>query len=313
MKRIFWLCLLTCCALVLHGCGQKKAPEAAKPGAVQAALDHHEDSRIEKGSLYADLYDEISVYKSLGQRTAAMMASKGMGKKPPKNDRFEYMDTYLELYQRTSEKLHKAQSMPGEMAELDSAGQELLQAVDAALPNMAALDTYQKTNKYEDDSGAAGFPMQKQLVADMAKIDAAYEKLDQQLNAFQKAEHTKKLAQLKASGDFPMLNAQEGLDAAEEIFHTFSELDDFKDAKRIDRANAALALLESKAEAMQAEYAKEKQKANHRNTGGFDMLHGNFIEFASAYREMRKEPTVENLGQMVGCYHSIISSMNNFY
>lgn len=314
MKRIFlWLCLLTCCALTLHGCGQTKAPEAAKPAAVQPAPDRDEDNRVEKGNLYIDVYNEISDYRSHGQKTAAMMEGMGMGKKPPKSDHYEYMDTYLGLYQRTSEKLHKAQSMPGKVAELDGVGQELLQAVDAALPNMATLDTYQKAQKYEDDKGAAGFPMQIQLVADLEKIDATYEKLNQQLSVYQKAEHAKKLAQLKASGDLPMLNAQEGLDAAEEILHTFSELDDFNDAKKIDQANAALALLESKAEAMQTEYKKEQQKASHRNTGGFDMLQSNFIDFASAYRQMRKEPTAENHGHMVGCYNIIISNMNNFH
>lgn len=314
MKRNLCFCLLTCCALALSGCGDKTPPSAAKPVApAQSAVNHDQDNRVEKGNLYIDVYNEIADYKSHGQKTAAMMEDMGMGKKPPKGDHYEYMDTYLDLYQKTSEKLHKAQSMPGKVEELDGAGQELLQAVDAALPNMATLDTYQKAQKYEDDKGAAGFPMQKQLVADLEKIDAAYEKLDQQLNAYQKAERAKKLAQLKASGDLPMLNAQEGLDAAEEIINTFNELDDLKDAAKIDKANAALAVLENKAEAMQVEYQKEKQKASHRNTGGFDMLHTNMVDFASAYREMRKDPTPDNHGHMVDCYNRIVSSVNNFH
>ena len=96
--------------------------------------------------------------------------------------------------------------MPGKVPELDDIAKELQQAMNDALPNMAALDTYQKAKKY-DDKGTAGLLMQKQLVADLEKVDALFERFDHRLDVHQKASHAKKLADLKANGDLPMLNA----------------------------------------------------------------------------------------------------------
>lgn len=314
MKKTLWLSLLACCILGVAGCkldsSDSKSSDPASSS--KSAPGDAEDQEIAKANVYIQVYNSISDYyrRRPGDEFSVSQLAKVRKNRPGKG-RYEYLSVPLSLYTNVEKDLSRALAMPGKVAELDEVAQEMQKVVAAALPNMQALETYQNSKKYEDDHGKAGFPMQNKLLDDMDKFDAVQDKLDKQLSVYQKRAHARKLANLKQSGDLPMLNAQEALDEAGAILDIMKDPADFKNAAKVNEANAKLATLEAKNEAMLQEDKKEQSSSNHRVTrGSFEMLHTDFVDFASAYREARKDP--EKLGDLIERYNRIIENMNHF-
>ncbi|MGL5002880.1 MAG: DUF3829 domain-containing protein, partial [Casimicrobium sp.] len=177
---------------------------------------------------------------------------------------------------------------------LDASGKKLLTAAETLLPDWLELINYNKSKKYEDDSGAKGAALLPKYRDGMAKLEAALDEFSAQVDIVAKQSHEKMLAKYKASGKLLEMHTLEALGAAEKIVEGFADSKDLKDANKIAAANTELAKLETNVESMKAEHTKRKASSAKSlpMIDRYESVASNLVELAGKYREARKNPSL---------------------
>lgn len=292
MKKSLCLALLVSVGVTLSGCGDS-SPSGDQKNAKNAAA-----SAAKKSAGGAAWDEKAQKYIRLNNRLISFLAnnrSKRLSADAVKKGNFKDIRTDSWIFNNSFvNDLKAAIALPGAFPEeVDNSAKKLLAAIEKYVPTWNQLQEYNKSKKYEDDSGAKGKELLAIYIEGIEALQQAGQALDKQVDLIAKEAHQKALAEYKKTGRLLEMHTLEAMGAAEKIIEMFDSTDDFKDQAKIDAANAQLALMETNLEAMKAEHAKRKEKnpKSLPSIDRYDSIHNKLIAFAGIYRESRKQPS----------------------
>lgn len=285
---------------------------AGKPsGAPAAAADADSASQQwdKKAQAYIQINNRLLKFNSSVNETFAQWAAQARAK-VAKGD-FKAIRTDTHYFDDSFVKSMKAAlDNPASMPAADAAARNLLDATQKYVPNWKSLEEYNKAKKYEDDNGAEGKRMLPMYIEGVEKINDALKQFSAAVDDVAKESNAKALAAYKASGKLLELYRSEALNAARAVADTFSSAKDFKDAAKIEKANAQLAVMEAKLVDMRAEH--EKRKAESPKSlpmiDRYDSIYSSLTAFAGSYREARKNP--QKFNDAIGKFNDAIDASN---
>ncbi|XXQ51831.1 DUF3829 domain-containing protein [Xenophilus aerolatus] len=314
--------------LGLAACGKTDdkaaAPPAAAPAAAAAAAaagkpsgapataanaDNASQQWDKKAQAYIQINNRLLKFNSSVNETFAQWAAQARAKvakgdfKAIRTDTHYFDDSFVK-------NIKAALDNPASMPAADAAARNLLETTQKYVPNWKSLEEYNKAKKYEDDNGAEGKRMLPMYIEGVEKINDALKQFSAAVDDVARESNAKALAAYKASGKLLELYKAEALNAARAVADTFSSAKDFKDAAKIEKANAQLAIMEAKLVDMRAEH--EKRKAESPKSlpmiDRYDSISSSLTAFAGAYREARKNP--QKFNDAIGKFNDAIDASN---
>lgn len=280
-----------------------------RPSAPAASADQASEQWDKKAQAYIQINNRLIKFNGSINDTFARWAEQAR-EKVAKGD-FKAIRTDTHYFDDSFVKNIKAAlDNPASMPAADAAARNLLEAVQKYVPNWKSLEEYNKAKKYEDDNGAEGKRMLPMYIEGVDKIKAALDQFSAAVDDVAKESNAKALAAYKASGKLLEMYRSEALTAARTIADTFSSAKDFKDPAKIEKANAQLAVMETKLTDMRAEHEKRKTESPKSlpMIDRYDSIYSSLTAFAGNYREARKNP--QKFNDAIGKFNDAIDASN---
>lgn len=288
------------------------AGAAGKPSGAPAAAANADSASQQwdkKAQAYIQINNRLLKFNGSVNETFAQWAAQARAKvakgdfKAIRTDTHYFDDSFVK-------NIKAALEIPASMPAADAAARNLLDTTQKYVPNWKSLEEYNKAKKYEDDNGAEGKRMLPMYIEGVEKINDALKQFSAAVDDVAKESNAKALAAYKASGKLLELYKAEALNAARAVADTFSSAKDFKDAAKIEKANAQLAIMEAKLVDMRAEH--EKRKAESPKSlpmiDRYDSIASSLTAFAGSYREARKNP--QKFNDAIGKFNDAIDASN---
>lgn len=283
---------------------QSRPSSPAAPGADTAAQQWDK-----KAQAYIQLNNRLLKFNGHVNETFAQWAAQARAKvakgdfKAIRTDAHYFDDAFVK-------NIKAALDNPASMPAADAAARNLLDSTQKYVPNWKSLEEYNKAKKFEDDSGAEGKRMLPMYVEGVDKLTEALKQFSAAVDGVAKEANDKALAAYKANGKLLELYRSEALNAARAVADTFSSAKDFKDATKLESANAQLAVMENKLAEMRAEHEKRKTESPKSlpTMDRYDSIYSSLTAFAGSYREARKNP--QKFNDAIGKFNDAIEASN---
>ncbi|MDQ8017789.1 MAG: DUF3829 domain-containing protein [Bordetella sp.] len=288
------------------------AGAAGQPGGAPSAAANADSASQQwdkKAQAYIQINNRLLKFNGSVNETFAQWAAQARAKvakgdfKAIRTDTHYFDDSFVK-------NMKSALDNPASMPAADAAARNLLDTTQKYVPNWKSLEEYNKAKKYEDDNGAEGKRMLPMYIEGVERINDALKQFSAAVDDVARESNAKALAAYKASGKLLELYKAEALNAARAVADTFSSARDFKDAAKIEKANAQLAVMEAKLVDMRAEH--EKRKAESPKSlpmiDRYDSVYSSLTAFAGSYREARKNP--QKFNDAIGRFNDAIDASN---